>query len=71
MLTLETSQIKKKKKVKKQCIMRDQTHKATKCNVVFAELGKYRAPGQERIKGSKSEEIFTRSVTPSHVATLH
>ena len=39
------------------CIMRDQTHKATKCIVVYAGLGKYPAPGREKIKGSRTEKI--------------
>ena len=35
--------------------MRDQTHKESKCIAVFADLGKYPAPGQEKIKGSRRE----------------
>ena len=36
-------------------MMQDQTHKATKCNVVFAGLAKYPVPGQKNIKGSSRE----------------
>ena len=43
------------------CIMRDQTHKATKCIVVYAGLGKYPAPGREKIKGSRTEKISPKA----------
>ena len=36
-------------------MMQDQTHKATKCNVVLAGLAKYPVPGQKNIKGSSRE----------------
>ena len=35
--------------------MRDQTHQESKCIPVFAELGKYPPPGQEKIKGSRRQ----------------
>ena len=50
--------------------MRDQTHKATKCIAVFAELGKYPTPGQEKIKGSRRQFHQKGNTIKCRYATL-
>ena len=48
--------------------MQYQTHKITKCNLVFAGLAKYLVPGQEKIKESRRE--FHVTPTQCRYATL-
>ena len=50
--------------------MRDQTLKVTKCIAVFAELGKYPTPGQEKIKGSRREFHQKGNTIKCRYATL-
>ena len=50
--------------------MRDQTHQETKCIVVFAELGKYPAPGQKKIEVSRREFHQKGNTIKCRYATL-
>ena len=50
--------------------MRDQTHQAIKCIVVFAGLEKYSAPGREKKKGSRREFHQKPNTITCHYATL-
>ena len=50
--------------------MRDQTQKATKCIAVFAELGKYPGPEQEKVKKSRREFYQKGNTIKCRYATL-